>query len=51
MPIELLPETPSQTAGPTYTSASPWKRPATPPATRKSGIAWPRLMLPANTSC
>lgn len=50
MPIELLPETPSQTAGPYVQSAWPWKRPATRPVTRKSGTAWRAAMRPASTS-
>lgn len=51
MPIELLPETPSQTAGPYVHMDWLWKPPVLPHVRRKSGINWPSQMPLASTFC
>ena len=51
MPIELLPETPSQTAGPYVHIGLAPEAAGNPTRDQKSGIAWPSLTRQVSTSC
>ena len=51
MPVQLLPETPSQTAGPYVHIGLALAAAGNPPRPRKSGTRWPRPMRRVSGSC